>query len=155
MKYERLTNPNIEEYNPEYDFCCDCKYYGEPNGCNRTNGECANYERFMEMYTRLTDLEDKIENGTLVEPPYKLGDTVWFINKFVLFMGCPNIAIMCGKISRVIANISNEITYMYDVNVESTRTAAGYETYAMASRVIFPTKAEAEKRLEEMKSQEI
>lgn len=79
MKYKRLTNNNREEYNPEYDFCCDCKYYGEPNGCNRWNGECANYERFMEMYDRLAELEDKIDDGRLVELPCKVGDPAWYV----------------------------------------------------------------------------
>lgn len=77
MKYKRLTNNNKEEYNPEYDFCCDCKYYGEPNGCNRWNGECANYERFMEMYDRLAELEDMIEDGRLVEHRIKFNDMVY------------------------------------------------------------------------------
>lgn len=75
--YKRLTNNNLEEYNPELDFCAGCKYYGEPNGCNRWNGTCANYERFMETYNRLAELENKIENGTLVELPCKVGDTMY------------------------------------------------------------------------------
>lgn len=29
-QYKRLTNNNRNEYDPEYDFCCDCKYCGEP-----------------------------------------------------------------------------------------------------------------------------
>ncbi len=65
--YKRLTNNNRDEYDPEYDFCCDCKYFGEPCGCNRPNGTCGNYDSFLEIYNRLTKLEDKIENGTLVE----------------------------------------------------------------------------------------
>ena len=68
-KYKRLTNKNTDEYNPEYDFCMGCKYFGEPNGCNRFNGTCGNYERFIETYSRLEELEDKIENGTLKELP--------------------------------------------------------------------------------------
>lgn len=71
--YKRLTNNNLEEYDPEYDFCIGCKYFGEPNGCNRPNGTCSNYERFMETYNRLAELEDKIENGTLFEIPCKVG----------------------------------------------------------------------------------
>ena len=70
-KYKRLTNKNIDEYNPEYDFCVGCKYFGEPNGCNRLNGTCDSYERFIETYSRPEELEDKIENGTLVELPCK------------------------------------------------------------------------------------
>ena len=64
--YKRLTNNNSDGYDPEYDFCCDCKYLGEPNGCNRPNGTCDSYDRFLETYNRLAELEDKIENGTLV-----------------------------------------------------------------------------------------
>lgn len=75
--YKRLTNNNLEEYNPELDFCADCKYYGEPNGCNRPNGTCGNYDRFIETYNRLAELEDKIENRTLMDLPCKVGDTVW------------------------------------------------------------------------------
>ena len=70
-EYKRLTNNNVEEYDPEYDFCCDCKYFGEPCGCNRPNGTCDNYERFIETYNRLAELEDKIEKGLLV-PRYSI-----------------------------------------------------------------------------------
>ena len=58
-EYKRLITNNLEEYDPEYDFCIECKYFGEPNGCNRPNGTCDNYDRFIEMYTRLTELEDQ------------------------------------------------------------------------------------------------
>ncbi len=72
--YTRLTNNNLDEYNPEYDFCVGCKYFGEPNGCNRQEGTCSNYDRFMEMYTQLSELEDKIENADRVliyyNPPF-------------------------------------------------------------------------------------
>ena len=66
-EYKRLTNPNIEEYNIEIDFCTGCPYHSEPNGCNREQGECGNYERFCEMYDRLAELEDKIDSGELCE----------------------------------------------------------------------------------------
>lgn len=66
-EYKRLTNNNRDEYDTEYDFCCDCKYFGESCGCNRPNGTCGNYDRFIETYNRLAELKDKIENRTLVE----------------------------------------------------------------------------------------
>lgn len=69
--YKRLTNNNRDEYDPEYDFCCGCKYFGEPCGCNRPNGTCDNYDRFLETYNRLAELEDKIEKGLLV-PRYSI-----------------------------------------------------------------------------------
>ena len=61
MNYNRLTNTNKEEYDPELDFCTGCKYYGEPNGCNRPDGTCDSYDRFIETYQRLEALEDKNE----------------------------------------------------------------------------------------------
>ena len=64
--YKRLTNNNLEEYDPEYDFCVGCKYFGEPNGCNRPNGTCDDYERFNETYNRLAELDDKIESCELI-----------------------------------------------------------------------------------------
>ena len=79
-KYKRLTNNNRDEYDPEYDFCIGCKYFGEPNGCNRPNGTCDNYERFIETYNRLAELEDKIESHKLVELKYRNVDYVFFIS---------------------------------------------------------------------------
>ena len=81
-EYKRLTNNNLEEYDPEYDFCVGCKHFGEPNGCNRPNGTCDNYERFLETYNCLTELEDKIENGTIIELPCKIGDTIYEVFKY-------------------------------------------------------------------------
>lgn len=80
-EYKRLTNNNRDEYDAEYDFCCDCKYFGEPCGCNRPNGTCGNYDRFIETYNRLAELEDKIENRTLVDLPCKVGDTIYEVLK--------------------------------------------------------------------------
>ena len=82
MSYKRLTNNNLEEYDPEYDFCIDCKYFGEPNGCNRPNGTCDNYDRFIETYNRLTELEDDLESGKLVRLPCRVGDTVYCVYYF-------------------------------------------------------------------------
>ena len=79
--YKRLTNNNSNEYDAEYDFCYGCQYFGEPFGCNRPNGTCDNYDRFLETYTRLVELEDKIMDGTLVELPCKVGDTAYEVFK--------------------------------------------------------------------------
>lgn len=80
-EYKRLTNNNLEEYDPEYDFCIGCKYFGEPNGCNRPNGTCDSYDRFIETYNCLAELQDKIENGTIIELPCKAGDTIYEVFK--------------------------------------------------------------------------
>lgn len=86
IEYKRLTNNNRDEYDPEYDFCCDCKYFGEPNGCNRPNGTCGNYDRFLETYNRLAELEDEIENGTLVELPCKCIEELDIIKGGMIFI---------------------------------------------------------------------
>lgn len=62
--YERLTNPNLEEYYPKHDFCLGCEHF-ENHTCKRWNGNCANYEDFNRVYDRLFDLEDKIERGEI------------------------------------------------------------------------------------------
>lgn len=108
--YKRLTNNNSDGYDAEYDFCCDCKYFGEPCGCNRANGTCDNYDRFLETYNRLSELEDKIENGTLV-PKYSIVD--------------------CGD-TYCVCTVDTNNLFVIDE---------------------YETKAEAEKRLEEIKNE--
>lgn len=71
--YKRLTN---EAYDYEYNFCLGCRYCGEPNGCNRPDGECANYDKFCEIFKRLAELEDKIEQGKIIYLPQKIGTTI-------------------------------------------------------------------------------
>ena len=75
--YKRLTNNNLEEDDPEYDFCIGCEFYGKYYSCDRPNGICANFERFIGTYNRLVELENKIEKKTLIDLPCKVGDTVY------------------------------------------------------------------------------
>ena len=64
--YKRLTNTNLDEFNPQYDFCIGCEFFDKKWGCNRQSGSCANYDQFNEMYNILYELEDQIEQGELV-----------------------------------------------------------------------------------------
>lgn len=139
-QYKRLTNNNRNEYDPEYDFCCSCKYFGEPNGCNRPNGTCDNYDRFLETYSRLAKLEDKIENGTLVELPCKVGDVA-----YTRYGGCINKW-----------EVSEIDIFDFDILVKLENTGAMGWTTAYLSEVgdrLFFNKAEAEKRLEEIRNE--
>lgn len=43
------------------------------------NGERDVRNKFLAIAERLAELEDKIENGTLIEQPCKVGDTVWLV----------------------------------------------------------------------------
>ena len=137
-EYKRLTNNNLEEYDPEYDFCIGCKYYGEPNGCNRPNGTCDNYERFIETYNRLSELEDKIENKNIIELPCKVGDTAYEVFKehkppFIQETTIEKIIIIEKGFKLRLSRNS-----VYETAVSSI------------GKTIFFTKAEAEKKLEEL-----
>lgn len=114
MNYKRLTNNNRDEYDAEYDFCCDCKYFGEPCGCNRPNGTCSNYDRFLETYNRLTELEDKIEAGTLVELPCKVGDKVYVIPSYTnvkLNLVCEKCGMDTNILNKVVSWYIDHITF--------------------------------------------
>ena len=50
---ERLTKRDFEN-----DFCHDCEYYGEPNGCNRSQGTCLPYDWCQEAWDKLAAHED-------------------------------------------------------------------------------------------------
>lgn len=72
--YKRLTDRDITK------VCFDTwKLCGLDNVCKR---DCRKPEpcKIPRMIHRLAELEDKIENGTLVELPCKEGDIVYFVN---------------------------------------------------------------------------
>lgn len=144
--YKRLTNNNSDGYDAEYDFCNGCKYFGEPCGCNRPNSTCDNYDRFLETYNRLSELEDKIENGTLVTVPYAIGQEVYYVSKNGYF-----------DVDKVRVSL---ITIKHDGSVDirlnhynddgSYRSCFKYDT---KYGELFDTKEEAEKRLEEIRNE--
>lgn len=146
--YKRLTNNNSDGYDAEYDFCCGCQYFGEPCGCNRPNGTCDSYDRFLETYNRLSELEDKIEAGTLVTVPYAIGQEVYWVDKKGYF-----------DVEKVKVSL---ITIRHDGGVDirlnhynkdgSYRSCFKYDT---KYDELFNTQAEAEKRLEELKNETI
>ena len=66
-------------YEPEIDFCSHCPYYGEPNGCNRPDGECDSYDRFLEIYYKLDEYKVADASGLLKKLPCKIYDDIWFV----------------------------------------------------------------------------
>ena len=66
-EYKRLTNKNWKEnYDIFEDVCCDT--------CAENCGEC---EMNFNALVRLAELEDKIENGTLIDTKVKIGQRVF------------------------------------------------------------------------------
>lgn len=114
MKYERLTNSSLAK------SLNDVKY--------KTLGD--------ELYIRLANLEDKIENGTLVELPCKMGDKVYVIAK-------QGMDIYAVEETIIVDFWFNKIdNRLYPI-----------DTDGITLNEIFITKAEAEKRLEELRGE--
>ena len=75
MEYKRLTDKDITK------VCFDTwELCGLDNVCKR---DCREPEpcKIPQIIHRLAELEDKIENGALVEPPCKVGDTIYEVFK--------------------------------------------------------------------------
>lgn len=130
-EYERLTR--------EYQFDCSrC----EDRNCTK-DGFCCD-ETFCKTYNRLAELEDKIENCTLIELPCKVGDAVWCIYRYEDCFGritdyfIEQDKAQCfifdeGKFKIFPSNYNNRSEYYYKL------------------KDIFLTKAEAENKLKELK----
>ena len=110
-EYKRLTNKNWKEnYDIFEDVCCDT--------CTEDCGEC---ERNFNALVRLAELEDKIENGVLVELPCncKIGDLVYgvadFLSKHKLgILTCIEITKYCIQYSIVDKRLMrHDVKYVY------------------------------------------
>lgn len=141
MKYERLTSKLLADWHKE-DL--------EKNGIKahelsavyeklRTENLGSNHDYRALLYIRLAELEDKIENGTLVEWPCKIGDTVYEIVYDIID----------GIYVRVITESTVE-----NITIDSKGMCVETE-YAISylqdkDNTIFLTKEEAEARLNEL-----
>jgi hypothetical protein len=137
MKYERLTHRNgnrIEEYcevgHCKYADFRVCKFKGIEHNVDE---DCI-----PAMIERLAELEDKIEQGKMVELPCKVGDTVYEVFKdhippFIKETEIEKIVITAKGLRLRLARNS-----FYETAVSSI------------GKTIFFTREEAEKRLKEL-----
>lgn len=129
MKYKRLT---LTEKDEHMINCLNCPKY---------ETECKLQDCIDMAIDRLAELEDKIENGTLVELPCKVGDKLYLVYS------------PYGDIDEW------EITDIQIGNVKLFRLGhKGTDDYAAVlfkelGECAFLTKAEAEKRLEELRGE--
>ena len=89
VDYKRVIDKNRDK-DLKSEFCRFCKYFNS-NPCssqksNKEHDYCDSYKRFVEIYDRLADLEDKIKNGTLVELPCKGIEELDIIKKGMIFI---------------------------------------------------------------------
>ena len=125
--YKRLTT-----YNKEFEHASMTATRGEDT--------CKTIARHVD---RLYELENAIENGTLVFLPCKVGDTVWFVNKYRV-----------GKriepyiVDRIIITSKQVI---FDTHQAEPPYNLGLIYNDSWDRNVFFTKEAAEKALEELK----
>lgn len=98
---------------------------------------------------RLADLEDKIENGTLVELPCKVGDTIYVPYQYNGVEG-----ISFHKIYQIVI-MENDIYVDFEVDTDIDYVFAyiynfGKFNIAWLNKRFFLTKAEAENKLKEL-----
>lgn len=132
MEYKRLTERRGKLV---IDKCQNCENVSNPQGC--TDKQC--YEIIK---NRLAELEDKIENGTLIELPCKVGDTV-YSNERITFEAV------------IVKVITTHQSMILPVSYTVFATAKdGYGIYLSSenfNKDWFLTREEEEKRLEELK----
>ena len=98
------------------------------------------YDMLVNAFNRLTELEDKIENGTLIELPCKVGDTIYWItsnNRDIIEVLVKRIAF---------AELDRTILYVEEKGLG--------EYTIMFVDDIYKTKAEAETKLKELQKNE-
>ena len=119
MKYERLTDKKHR-----YKKCASCTY----RNCQYCDDDIE-YEN--EAYNRLAELEDKLEQGTLIELPCKVGDTVY-----------------------VIIKAENGYALLKDIcdgfMIKDGEVYIGLQTYNVGANKYYFSREEAEKRLKEL-----
>ena len=154
MSYERLTvrfNQTIEM--KKCDLWSNCTNCSDFKGC----------PKIYDAIARLAELEDKIENGTLIELPCKVGDMVYEIE-----YNCWEVCHDCSRFSTFFGMDENcdigHKTYpdakklnanckKHELQIEES--IFSIEFYARHfndfGKIVFTTKAEAEKKLLELK----
>lgn len=56
--------------------------YTSKDGATLTMSQWGGSPAELELYRKLAEIEDKIDNGTLVELPCKVGDVLYYVNKY-------------------------------------------------------------------------
>lgn len=104
----------------------------------------------LHVYKRLAELENKIEDGLLIELPCKIGDTIYVVPREVNFR--LNKLFHGGELNRVYKQpVSSIAIYPHDIVIY---TCNGVEMVCMKmyGKRWFLTEEEANKRLEELEN---
>lgn len=139
---ERLTKREVSGivYNNSQGFMCSCYC----DNCSKGTGDC---DRLKAMINRLAKLEDLEEQGLLVRLPCKVGDTAYRVNagakQPIIPMTVSEIHFLCYKNERVVR---------FDAIGKEDMGESCYRLEDIG-RIVFLTREEAEKKLEELKNE--
>ena len=131
MEYKRLT-----------EKVKDCFQYDLKDFKHKI-GEFGDYDAFFAYsmaVKRLGELEDKIENGTLVELPCKVGDMMYEV-----FKNHKPPCIQQTKVEKVI--VTNK-----GLRLKLERNSVYETSISSLGKTLFDNEEEAEKKLEELKN---
>ena len=136
MEYQRLTKK-----------VKDCFQYDLKDFKHKI-GEFGDYDAFFAYsmaVKRLGELEEKIENGTLVAVPYAIGQEVYWVDKKGYF------DVEKVKVSLITIKHDGSV----DIRLNHYRTGGNYSgcfKYDPKHDELFDNEAEAQKRLEELRN---
>ena len=134
MEYKRLTDRDVTK------VCFDTwELCGLDDVCKR---DCRKPEpcKIPQMILRLAELEDKIEAGTLVELPCKVGDVMYEV-----FKNHKPPCVQQTKVEKVI--VTNK-----GLRLKLERNSVYETSISSLGKTLFDNEEEAENKLEEMKN---
>ena len=132
-KYERLTKRD-----EEFGIIALCPSCSRKAICDKQE-ECV--DCITEEQERLAELEDKIENGTLIELPCKVGDTFYYVSQIKNKVEKHNVTGF---------EISKELRIRTISDCYSNGNYIAYFYSSYFNKTLFKTKAEAEAKLKEL-----
>lgn len=136
-----------------YAYIIDVGYKTCEEFCKCVVDGCKNCY-IQQAFKKLATYEDLEEQGVLVRLPCKVGDTVWELclcddGNYRIFPMIVKTISEYGTLKQVKKDIT-----IWNIYAESDYTYM-YKSFADFGKTVFSTKEEAEKKLEELKKNEI
>ena len=121
----------------------------EKDGATRVMSLWAGTSDELKIYRRLAELEDKIMNGTLVETPCKVGDTVYCVEYFCNYKGCSSDEQMfCCGCPEMIERERRKEKFVI------SKKKFSLQDLDRVGKTLFPTEEAAEARLKELQEKQ-
>ena len=117
----------------------------DKDGATRVMSQWAGTSNELKIYRRLAELEDKIMDGTLVETPCKVGDTVYCVEYFCNYKGCSSDEqIFCCGCPEMIERERRKEKFVI------SKKKFRLQDLDRVGKTLFPTEEAAEARLKEL-----